>query len=334
MTSGPGSRSRGRRFGYGLLFGSLMLGAAAPPFYRLAANLSPIELSFLVSLCGAVCSGLLLAIRPGRDPFVVYVRDRGQLVLLLSWGIGSFTILVLALSAGTHTLSASLTALVYRTWPLMLGVLAWPLLGERLNARQWAGLGIGFLGVAGAYAWAGSLLFPARDAALVGFLFVGALADAIAAAYSRKYQPANMLSFVFLCNVIALACFSALGGGTGLLHGAHLTRLDLLAVLFLGGPQNVGLTILFVVSYNFVDETAPVALVYLASPFVTFGIDAIFLHEPILWAYWLIAGGVLGGAIVMRSGRSRRRGPNPDPSPERALGPGRPIPAAPEDRLR
>ncbi|MGP8078792.1 MAG: DMT family transporter [Thermoplasmata archaeon] len=303
MTSGPAAPQGNRRLGYGLLFASLMLGAAAPPFYRLADHLPPIQLAFLVSLCGTACSGILLAVRPGRDPFKVYLRDRGQLVLLVSWAIGSFTVLVLALSAGTHTLSASLTALVYRTWPLMLGLLAWPILGERLRPRQWAGLGIGFLGIVAAYAWSGNLLFPARDAPLVGFLFVGALADAIAAAYSKRYRPANMLSFVFLCNLIALGCFTVLGGGTGLLHGEPLSTPELVAVLFLGGPQNVGLTILFVYSYGLVEETAPVALVYLASPFVTFGLDAIFLHEPILPEYWLVAGGVVAGALVMRSAR-------------------------------
>lgn len=315
MVGSGGASAGGRRYGYALLFASLLLGAAAPPFYRMADALPPVELAFLVSLGGTLCSGVLVAIRPGASPWAVYARDRGQLTLLLSWGFGSFTVLVLALAAGTHTLSASLTAIVYRTWPLMLGVLAWPILGERLTGRQWGGLAIGFAGIVAAYAWAGTVLFPAGAALLVAFLFVGAFADAVAAAYSKRYRPANMLSFVFLCNVIALGCFAALGGGAALSHVGTLTGPQVAAVVFLAGPQNVGLTILFVLSYNVVDATAPVALVYLASPFVTFGLDFLFLREPILPAYWLIAGGVLGGAVLM----------GVRPRPRRAEGPGPPA---------
>lgn len=298
-TSGPPSASAGPR-GYLLLGASLLLGAAAPPFYRIAANLPPVQLSFLISLVGTIASGALLAAFPGKEPFAPYLRDRGQATIVLAWGIGSFTVLVLALSAGTHTLSASLTALVYRTWPLMLGVIAWALLRERLGRRGWVGLGIGFASVVGAYAWGGNLLFPARDALLVGFLFVGAFADALAAASTRRFRPTHPLSFVFLCNAIALVCFAALGGSAAVERLASLPTRDWVAILFLGGPQNVGLTLLFIRSYREVGDTALVALVYLSSPFVTFALDFAFLHEPILPQYWLIAVGVLAGAYVMR----------------------------------
>jgi len=308
------SVGRGDPRAYPWLFASLLLGAAAPPFYRIAANLPPVALAFWVSLAGTGISGVLLAMRPGPEPFRLYVRDRGQLTLLLAWGFGSFALLVLALSAGTHSLSASLVALIYRTWPLMLGLLAWPLLGERLRGREWVGLAIGFAGVVAAYAWAGALLFPAVALPLVAFLFLGAFADAVAAAYSRKYRPANMLSFVFLCNAIALTCFAVLGGAAAVRAAGHLTGPDLWAIVFLGGPQNVGLTILFVRSYEWAEATAPVALVYLASPFVTFAIDLVFLREPIPPAYWLVAIGVLIGALVMGVGRSRPVAPPPAPS--------------------
>ncbi|MGB6501198.1 MAG: DMT family transporter [Thermoplasmata archaeon] len=288
-----------------LLAASLLLGASAPPFYRIAANLPPVQLSFLISLVGTVGSGVLLAAYPGRSPFAIYARDRGQLVIVLAWGLGSFTLLVLALSAGTHSLSASLTALIYRTWPLMLGLLAWAVLGERYGRLGWVGLGIGFASVVGAYAWGGDLLFPARDLPLVGFIFLGAFGDAAAALSTRKYWPSNPLSFLFLCNAIALACFAALGGGSVLEHLEALPGNDWFAMLFLGLAQNLGLTLLFIQSYRVVGSTAIVSLVYLASPFVTFVIDLVALREPILPQYWLIAVGVLAGAVVMWLGQSQ-----------------------------
>ena len=298
---------------YGLLFASLLVGASAPPFYKLADTIPAVQLSFWIALVGTACSSVILAVRPGVAPFRVYARDRGQLAILLAWGFGSFTVLVLALSTGTHVLSASLTAVVYRTWPLMLGVLVWPVLGHRLGVRDWFGLSLGFLGLLGAYALAGSVIFPSRDLPIVAFLLVGAFGDALAAAFSRRFRPANMASFVFGCNAISLACFAALGGAAGLLSLHRLTPPVLLAVLFLGGVQNVGLTVLFIVSYDRVADTGPVALVYLASPFVTFVLDDLFLHEAILSASWWIAAGVVAGALVMSVGRGRA-GATPTPN--------------------
>jgi len=303
----PRWEGKRRLAAYGLLAASLLVGASAPPFYKLADTIPPIQLSFWIALTGTLCSSVILALRPGPEPFRIYARDRGQLAILLAWGFGSFTVLVFALSAATHVLSASLAAVVYRTWPLMLGVLAWPVLGHRLGVRDWFGLALGFLGVVAAYAIAGSLLFPGADLPYVGFLLLGAFGDALAAALSRRFRPANMASFVFGCNAISLACFAAFGGAAGALAPHALTPTVLLAILFLGGVQNVGLTVLFIVSYDRVADTGPVALVYLASPFLTFVLDALFLHEPILPAYWGIAAGVVGGALAMQLGRGRPR---------------------------
>jgi drug/metabolite transporter (DMT)-like permease len=50
--------------------------------------------------------------------------------------------------AVSHGLPAGLTGLVTGLHPLLTAMLAWPLLHERLHARQWVGIGIGVLGVA------------------------------------------------------------------------------------------------------------------------------------------------------------------------------------------
>lgn len=300
----PPTRAPGRpRAAYGLLFASLLVGAAAPPFYKFASGLPPLELAFWISLAGTAASSAVLAVHPGVRPFRIYREDRGQLAVLFAWSFGSFTLVVIALSAGTHVLSASLAAILYRTWPLMLGLLVWPVLGERLGIRDWLGLTIGFLGVLGAYALAGSVVFPSRDLPIVGLLLLGALGDAVAAVFSRQRKPANMASFVFGCNAIALAVFAALGGAAGVLDPGRLTAGDVVAIVFLGGVQNVGLTVLFIESYDRVAQTGPVALVYLASPFLTFAFDYLFLGEPVLPVYWLIAVGVAAGGLVMGTGR-------------------------------
>jgi len=50
--------------------------------------------------------------------------------------------------AVAHGLPAGLTGLVTGLQPLLTAVLALPILGERLIARQWAGIGVGLVGMA------------------------------------------------------------------------------------------------------------------------------------------------------------------------------------------
>jgi drug/metabolite transporter (DMT)-like permease len=47
-----------------------------------------------------------------------------------------------------HGLSAGITALVVGMQPLLTGLLSGSMLGEKVSARQWGGLGLGFVGIA------------------------------------------------------------------------------------------------------------------------------------------------------------------------------------------
>jgi len=47
-----------------------------------------------------------------------------------------------------HGLSAGITALVVGMQPLLTGFLSGSMLGEKVSARQWGGLGLGFIGIA------------------------------------------------------------------------------------------------------------------------------------------------------------------------------------------
>lgn len=43
-------------------------------------------------------------------------------------------------------LPAGVTSVLVGVQPLLTGLLSWPVLGERVTARQWAGLALGFVG--------------------------------------------------------------------------------------------------------------------------------------------------------------------------------------------
>lgn len=103
-------------------------------------------LSFLLTRYGLVI-GLMTAIALAtRAPWPERPRD---------WlHIGISGVLVHAVYLGgvfvaiKHGLSAGITALVVGMQPLLTGLLSGWLLGERVSARQWGGLGLGFIGIA------------------------------------------------------------------------------------------------------------------------------------------------------------------------------------------
>lgn len=71
-------------------------------------------------------------------------------------------------------LPAGVTAVLVGIQPLLTGLLSWPVLGERVAARQWGGLGLGFAGVllvvGGRQAQGGAYSAGALLAALVALL--------------------------------------------------------------------------------------------------------------------------------------------------------------------
>ena len=94
-----------------------------------------------MSLAAAVFAGLMIALRAPR------IRRREQYpqsaligILLHAVYLGGVFI---AIYVG---LPVSVTALIVCLQPLLVAVLAGPVLGERVHARQWAGLALGFAG--------------------------------------------------------------------------------------------------------------------------------------------------------------------------------------------
>jgi drug/metabolite transporter (DMT)-like permease len=102
-------------------------------------------LSFLLTRYGLVIALMLAIALATRAPWPARQRD---------WlHIGVSGVLVHAVYLGgvfvaiKHGLSAGITALVVGMQPLLTGVGAGWLLGEKVSARQWGGLGLGFAGV-------------------------------------------------------------------------------------------------------------------------------------------------------------------------------------------
>lgn len=114
--------------------------AAAKIAVRDCPPLTLLTIRFLIA--GALMLGIAVASRQGKRPSA---RDLVALILL---GVLN-NALYLGLSwSGMTTVSSAFTAVLISTNPLLIGVLAGPVLGEQLSWRKLLGLCLGLAGVA------------------------------------------------------------------------------------------------------------------------------------------------------------------------------------------
>jgi drug/metabolite transporter (DMT)-like permease len=141
-------------------------------------------LSFLLTRYGlviALMTAIALATRapwPERPRDWLHIGVSGLLVQAVYLG-GVFV-------AIKHGLSAGITALVVGMQPLLTGLLSGWLLGERVSARQWGGLGLGFIGIA--LVVSGKLGDGALGPMLIPAL-VALLGITLGTLYQKRYCP-------------------------------------------------------------------------------------------------------------------------------------------------
>lgn len=167
-------------------------------------------LSFLLTRYGLVIALMLVIALATRAPWPARKRDWLHIgvsgVLVHAFYLGGVFVAI------KHGLSAGITALVVGMQPLLTGVGAGWLLGERVSARQWGGLALGFVGV--------GLVVSGRlgDGALGPMLIpalVALLGITCGTLYQKRFCPqfdlrtGSLIQFVPTAIVtgVAVACF-------------------------------------------------------------------------------------------------------------------------------
>lgn len=107
-------------------------------------------------------------------------------------------------------MEAGVSALIVSLQPILTALLAWPLLGETIVMRHWAGLGLGFAGVA-------LVLMPGMDdgptgitAATVGACIIGLLAITGGTIYHKRYNTGLDLRSGGALQFVGAACLTGL----------------------------------------------------------------------------------------------------------------------------
>ena len=287
-----------KSFGYTSLALAILVSSVMPLAYSLGNNINPVKLAFLAALVGAVGS-LTLMLGAGKQKYLLeHTASIGRSLLPFAFIGVSFAAQTLIFAYTTHFISASLLAVVYRSWPLILVLIAPLMLRERITRNSLAAVAIGFAGMAAALLSRTSVSLPLSMLPFVGLVFVAAVLDAFTGVFQRNYKY-ELTTSLFLYNafmLVALVPFAVLWGGS-LFSGLGVG--DILVVLTLGLIQGVILTLLFTSAFR----TVKVGLVANASmivPFITIVLAYLLLGQAIEPAYLLIAFSVAAGLVIQR----------------------------------
>ncbi len=283
--------------GYVLLVLALFVSALTPLAYKLGSNTNPVALAFYISLLGVVVSFAVMLAKNTQKNILIYIKNPRQLVSFAIVGI-TYAALILIFSYVTHYVSASLLAVLYRTWPLMLVAATPLLLRTRITKYDALAIAIGFSGLAIAFFGGASLGLSAAVIPFALLLLFAAFIDAIATAVQKRYHY-ELTSNIFMYNLftlIGVIPFLLYTGGAGLFS---MPFNDIYVILFLGVIQNVILTFLFTGAIRIV-KTTVAANAILVVPFLTLLLDWAILKEPIELIYVLVAASVLIGLVVQK----------------------------------
>lgn len=251
--------------------------------------------------------GMLVLLAAGRRRGLHLPTERA------AWG--RFGVVALAGSAAPFTLlawaeqhiSSALAAVLNASTPLFAALFVAVTLGERLQALQLAGLGLGFVGVGvAAGLGAGDL---ARSSMVGGLAAVAAAACyGVSFAYSKRHLvhlPPLVAATGQL--VMGTAMTVPLALATTVRRGIHLTPSRVAAVGVLG---ILGTGAAYVLNYRSIAELGPTraSVVTYLVPVVAVAVGVVLLHER--FSIRLVLGALLTtSGIAMLGGRLRRRGP-------------------------
>ena len=243
---------------------------------RLIGGYSALHINFFVYLFAAIGAVAFLAVG-GRwkRAFALSAREATLLVFTSFVGMVAYEILY---AQSFAFLSASTANTINYFWPILMVLFASLLLGEAFSPRKAVALALGFSGVAlilGADGYGISILGCA-------LAFAGATSWALFNVLQKKFGFSGH-SEVMLMLVVAFgfySLFALISGGMPAFEAQ-----DLPAFLFLGLFSGTLGTTLYIQALR-LGDTAEIACVSFATPFMSLLLANSALGEPLRWEYF------------------------------------------------
>ena len=259
-----------------LLIG-IVLNAIWPIALQVAGGINIYEFLFLENAVAVVGSLLLLMAVRRRSSIMGLLKSRRALIFVALVALLNYAVPDFGMLLAEHSISASLAAVTFRSYPILMLLFIPFVLKERTTKYQFASLAIAFAAIF-------LVIYPLQSPMLaggelygIGLALVAALSNALALVIMKRYvhETENAL---FLFNLISFALFTALFVVNGLPFAAIDTA-GWMAILY------VGLLCSVVSAYGFYFalktlKTTVVTNLYFFVPFVTFVFANLLLGQP------------------------------------------------------
>ncbi len=285
-----------KTFGYVVLGIAVLMLGLFPVAYRFANSTDPLTLALYIALVGTVASFILMMYKGTQGYLVGYFTKRTPLLVILACGLLEFAGINLIFSYTTHYITASLVAVIYRTWPLMALLLAPLLLRERISKMELLGVFIAFAGMAIAFLWTSGNSLTGVALPALALVFLAALMDAVVSSLQKRYSY-ELTSLIFAFNLVSAAALLPIA----LYFNAaspDFTSSIAGAVIFIGILQNVLITFFFILAFRSV-KTSVASNAFMLVPFATMVFEFLILGQPIVLAYVAMAISVCIGFVVV-----------------------------------
>ncbi len=287
-----------RIYGYALLGGAMLIAASMPIAFQLGSALPVTTLLFYISLLGTVTSFAVMLAKGSTQNLKHMLHDRTHLLSVAAIGVLIFTAEPLGLAYVTHHINADLVAVVFRTWPLFLVLLAPPVIKEKITRWDALGVVVGFTGL-GATALSGTAIsIPLTALPFVALVLIIALMEGLSTAISKRYNY-ELTSSVFVFNLISLAVFAPLAILTSSWQLTIINTSTTFAILFLGVLTEAVFTYMFYDAFRLV-KTSIASTAFIMVSFLTMLLAGLFIAEPVQPYYLVIAASVILGIAVQK----------------------------------
>ena len=273
---------------YLAIFTAVIVGGAAPVFAKIALKeTSPALFTFL-----RACLSTLVVL-----PFLIKYRIKLDKNLIKAILVTLFlTANFLIFAYGVRLTTASISQIIYVISPVVIAVLSYLILNERINSKKVLGIILGFIG-AGVI-----VILPVLDSNpfsgnLIGNLLImlAVLTFSLYSVLSKKlhinFSPIQIvivLSFTTLFAMAPLTLYEVLTSGTKIFN---ISRLALFSIFYVGAIMTVAYYTLHQYAIKHGSPLAASTIVYL-QPVATFVWAAVLLGEG------LTPGVIVGGTIA------------------------------------
>jgi drug/metabolite transporter (DMT)-like permease len=290
--------NRIKAYGYALLLGALLVASSMPIAFKLGSAIPTMTLMFYISLVGVATSFLLMVANKGLSQLKGIFKNKNHLLSLVATGTLVFAIEPLALAYATHYVNADLAAVIFRTWPIFLVLLAPFVIRERITKWDLIGVLVGFLGLASTLISGTAISLPLYELPFVAVLLCAAFVDALSTAISKRYNY-ELTSSIFVYNIISLVIFAPLAVYTNTWQLKIMTPDVIFSILFLGILTEAVFAYMFYEALRLV-KTSIASTSFIACSFMTLILSFVFLGEAIKPYYIVIAATVVAGVLIQK----------------------------------